>query len=752
MQNSYFLKIVFSCFILIVFKLQAQTDFNHYWPIVSKGAIPTDFLTTTQQKIRENSKEEIDNLSRAKKENFIEQINFSIDQVLHSGKVTFGDPVSKYIQQVAKRLLADDSELADTLRFYTYNSTQSNAFSTRQGIIFVTTGLIAQLTSEAQLAFVLSHEIVHYKEEHVLSLYTYAVNNKFSYGERVRFLTNYSRENELEADAKAIEMLYKAGYDPKEINFTFDALMYSYLPFEEIPYDFESWNTDNFYFPPQAYNFEKKGISVKPNYDDQRMTHPNLEKRKDQISSKIDDYKEWKNNKFYDSIEFYYVRDICRFEYVHQKLYEDSPVEALYGIQILQHKYPDSEFLNSCEAQAWLLLIKPKRKAKSWMFYSYFDRKEQNQYRVYEGEISVLDMALSHMNYIERNAVGLRKIYDIYRKDTANINFQNYWHLAKEITGQNSDFMFSRFGKQNFDKTAREIQTSIHNPDPKHTEVYWNKYKVIENNRAGIRLDKGIDTAKYYYYCLPDLMRDSSFLTELDSIRKSNKREKRKEEEFNLLTDAEQMEALSLKYSEHLHIDLDSVLIMAPAVYELKGYGRVDVNKSAETRTNLIRVVQHELKDQKLNGGLLLIDSIRENHIDTWNLNMQLMRAMEMAIYTGENDVFIQDLAYLQALKKSLGYSKVMFLEYMHKYDPGLDPLNVALFTILAPVGIVYFPIALLSGHKSDWQYYILNLETGKIEVSENYLKNESSGKKNLRATINGMFNQLKQQNNGDEN
>lgn len=725
--------------------LQAQTDFNHYWPIVSKGSIPKDFLTSTVDKIKENKKETIDDLSKAKKDNFIEQINFSIDQVLHSGKVTFGDPVSLYIQQVAKRLLADDPELADTLRFYTYNATQSNAFSTRQGIIFVTTGLIAQMTSEAQLAFVLSHEIVHYKEEHVLSLYTYAVNNKFSYGERLRFLTNYSRENELEADAKAVEMVYKAGYDPREIDFTFDALMYSYLPFEEIPYDFESWNTPNFYFPKSAYNFEKKAITVSTNYDDRQMSHPNLEKRKDQIAAKVEEYKEWQNNRFFDSIQFFEIRDICRFEYVHQKLYEDSPIDALYGVQILQHKYPNSEFLRACEAQAWLLLIKPKRKTKNWLFYSYFDRKEQARYKSYEGEISVLERTLSAMNSVELNAIAIRKIHDIYVTDTSNTSFKKFWNLVVEIVGNNSDFTLNRFGKQNFDETAKELQKNIEKPDPKHSDVFWDKYKVIENNRAGLRLDKGIDTSKYYYYCIPDLMNDTTFVSNLDSIRKKAKRQSRKDEEFNLLTDDEQVEARSLAFYEHLHINLDSVLIMAPAVYEMRTFGGVDVGKSAISRTNLIQVIQKELKEQKLNGGLLLMDSIDSNHIDTWNLNMYLMRAMDMAIYTGENDVFIQDLAYLQALKKSLGYSKVMFLEYMHIYDPGLDPLNIALFTILAPVGLVYFPVAILSGHKSDWQYYILDLDTGKIIISEAYLKNESSGRKNMRATVNGMFNQLKQ-------
>lgn len=751
MQNSCFTQIRLLLCLLLGYSIttSAQQDFNHYRPIQSVGKIPSDFLIPTSEKIREDEKEPLDELSHAKKELFVEQINFSIDQVLHSGKVTFGDPVSLYIRDVAVRLLKDDPELADHLRFYTYNSTQSNAFSTRQGIIFVTTGLLAQLTSEAQLAFVLGHEIVHYQEEHVLSLYSYAVNNKFSYGERMRFLTNYSRENELEADAKAVKMLYDAGYSEAEINKTFDALMYSYLPFEELPYNFERWNTPQFYFPPQAYDYEKKAITAKSDYNDRKMTHPNLEKRKDQIRSKTEEFKDWKQTKFFDSLRFYTIRDICRFEYIQEKLYEDSPVEALYGIQVLQRIYPESEFLTTCEAQAWLLLMKPKRKSNDWLYYSYFDRKEDTRSQYLEGEISVLDKTISNMRSIGIAAVGLRKIRDIYQSDTTNRTFRDFWKLAVKIASENDEFLLTRFGKSNFEETneallkERVVQDSTENKI-----VVWDKYEVIENNRAGLRMDKGIDTSKYYYYCIPDLMNDTGFVALVKENRAKMKSKEQEYDEFNLLTDSEQSEHQTLKYNEHLHIDMDSVLIMAPAVYEVRTRRDVDVMKSEKSRSRLIGILQQEVKRQHMKGGLLLTDSLKPDDAETWNLNTQLMRALEMAIYTEKNDVFIQDLEFLRGLKDTLGYSKILFSEYMHLYDANINPLNAVLFTVLFPVGMVYFPAAILSGHKSEWQFYILDLETGEIEVNETYLKNESAGKKFMQACINGMFNQLKQTNN----
>jgi hypothetical protein len=746
MHYSTIFKIALNLSFLCLFQsfLWSQTNFDQYTGLKSAGSIPTDFLTKTSEKIQEDARESIDELSKREQKVFIEQINFSIDQVLHSGKVTFGDPISKYVESIAKRLLSDDPGLFNSLRFYTYNSAESNAFSTRQGMIFVTTGLIAQMTSEAQLAFVLGHEIVHYEEEHVLSLYKYNVNNKFSYYERVRFLTNYSRENELEADAKAVKMLQKAGYSNQDIQKTFDALLYSYLPFEEFPYDFKLWNTDQLFIPAVNYKYNKTNISAKTNYDDRYMSHPNLEKRKDKIEEKIDELSNWGTSFGFDSSKFIEIRDICRFEFVQEKLYADSPVEVLYAVQMLQRKFPDSHYLKSCEAQAWLLLMKPKRVSNSWSYYAFFDRQDKDRHRLFEGEISVLDQTIKNMSLIEKVAVGLRKIRDIFSSDTTNATFQNYWSLAKEIAAENDEFVVERFGKENFQATGgalNKVRDAVNN------QLQWDKYKIIEMSRTGLSLDKGIDSTKYFYYCLSDLMIDSTFLKEIAHLKRKKKIKEKEEEAFFLLTDAEQEENNEIKYSNRLHVELDSVMIFSPSVYELKQGATVDVFDSEKTRSELVQIIHNELDEHSLTGRMFLRDSLQEIDVDSWNLYTKLMRTLEMAIYTEKNDVFVQDLEFLQALKDSLGVTKIMFTQYTHTYHTGINVLNAAVFTVLLPVGLVYFPVAILSGHKSDWQLYILDLETGKIEINTSYFANEPATKKFMSARMNALFNQLKQAN-----
>src|SRR5690606_34864445 len=152
----------FRCALLILLPLSisAQTDFNRYQTLQSSGKIPEDFAKQTAIKLEEDT-EEREGLSRSEEEQFLELIHYGIGEILHSGICVYGDPVSDYVQRVANHLLVDMPDVRKKLRFYTLKSNVANAFSTDQGIVFVTTGLISQLTDEAQLAFVLAHEISH---------------------------------------------------------------------------------------------------------------------------------------------------------------------------------------------------------------------------------------------------------------------------------------------------------------------------------------------------------------------------------------------------------------------------------------------------------------------------------------------------------------------------------------------------------------------------------------------------------------
>ncbi len=176
------MKIVVTILFAISFTLSfSQRDFNNYRTLLSSGETPVDFTQKTYLKIEEQSRVVREGLTKAQQKEFLEAVNYGIDDILQSNLVVYGDEISNYVAEIAAKLLQDQTDVLKRLRFYTLKSNETNALSTDQGIIFVTTGLISQLTSEAQLAYVLAHEIAHYTENHVIDKFEFKSNSTIAY-------------------------------------------------------------------------------------------------------------------------------------------------------------------------------------------------------------------------------------------------------------------------------------------------------------------------------------------------------------------------------------------------------------------------------------------------------------------------------------------------------------------------------------------------------------------------------------------
>lgn len=144
-----------------------------------------------------------------------------------------------------------------------------NAFALPGGYIYITTGLMAYLNSEAELAGVLGHEIGHVSARHNVSQASWSAvggilasvaGEKLGNKELINTLgelglSNYSRNQELDADGLGAEYLARAGYDPA--------------------------NMANVIATLQAYD-QFKGNTSDP-YRDLFSTHPNNDQRLQQL-------------------------------------------------------------------------------------------------------------------------------------------------------------------------------------------------------------------------------------------------------------------------------------------------------------------------------------------------------------------------------------------------------------------------------------------------------------------------------------
>ncbi len=115
-----------------------------------------------------------------------------------------------YVLGVAEKIAAH-AELGDApLRIVIVDAPAPNAAAGSDGEIAITLGLIALLADEAELAWVLSHEIAHLERGHpeLLAELTRAPDRD-GYARR----SALRRRFETEADARGVELMTAAGYD-----------------------------------------------------------------------------------------------------------------------------------------------------------------------------------------------------------------------------------------------------------------------------------------------------------------------------------------------------------------------------------------------------------------------------------------------------------------------------------------------------------------------------------------------------------
>jgi len=146
------------------------------------------------------------------------------------------DPaVEDYVQRVGQRLAAV-SDRPLPYEFHVLNNSVPNAWALPGGKIAINRGLLTELESEAELAAVLGHEIVHAAAGHsadsmeramVLQGAVLATAVATSDGDYGRLATasaaiasqlisqRYSRDAELEADRYGMRYMARAGYDPR---------------------------------------------------------------------------------------------------------------------------------------------------------------------------------------------------------------------------------------------------------------------------------------------------------------------------------------------------------------------------------------------------------------------------------------------------------------------------------------------------------------------------------------------------------
>jgi len=543
----------------------SQANFENYQTLLCQGEMPFDFKASVSEKVKKEL--ETSKLSFASETEAMEywtEVHSELEEALYSGNIIYGDQISLYVQSVASQLLKEEPDLLKKLRFYTIKSNEVNAFSTAPGIIFVTTGLISQLSSEAQLAFILSHEIAHFEKNHAYNEYlNFKKTGKKRKRDEILKLSQFSKELEFEADQLAIKRYYQLGYSSRELIGTFDILMYSYLPFDEITLPNDYFNTEQLYIPEKRIDKEIREITAREDYDDRYHTHPNIKKRKDSILSLLETYPKWGEVKFLlDEKGFHDVVNTCRFEDVRINLVQGNVFNALYSIFLLEQRYPKNTFLRHMKAVSWLSILQTGN-----IIHNRFDNPKV------EGESSKLHQFLKQSKRMELSAIGLRILYDLktnYPDDPFLVT--TYDNYVRELSSK-SYFNLSKLQPLNYHQaaTAAIVKANEQKNAPKVKDTLENatgdKYSRIKEKRSVTAIIQ-FDSTDYASYSLSDIIRDSLFLVDFKRYKASNDSIEAALKAFNLLSPKEQNQIRNEQTKKQASLPLiqKNILVIDPKV------------------------------------------------------------------------------------------------------------------------------------------------------------------------------------------
>lgn len=359
----------FLFFYLFLYSLSSFSQFEkNYVPIKYTGTIPSYFLASVEEKVNLIDKAgllNIDGVSKDEAKSFYGSLSTSLSAQLLSSNIYFNDEISDYVNKVGQKLLTN-SKYQSFIRFYVARFNSVNAVCWGEGTIIVNIGLLSRLNNEAELAFILSHEIAHFMEDHSSRSFKLSKKLETDFLNKDRMLKaimeamRFSREQEYEADLEGFTLFSKSGYNlmaavsalrmlenssnekyAKEISWA--SVFNEKIDEKDSSLYFISY--DDF---QKRKNTKRVNVSYDSDDEEEFSTHPDISRRISQILKLVKDTTDTQTNLFLVSnhSDFERLKVIADFEQIETNLSFLYFPRAIYLSFQLLEVYPENEYLH----------------------------------------------------------------------------------------------------------------------------------------------------------------------------------------------------------------------------------------------------------------------------------------------------------------------------------------------------------------------------------------------------------------------
>ncbi|MDR1878500.1 MAG: M48 family metallopeptidase [Bacteroidales bacterium] len=602
------------------------------------------------------------------------------------GKLVYGSSVNRYLETILDNLLVNEPQLKDQLTILVVKSPTVNASVSPEGIILVHIGLIAQVTNEAELAFVLSHELIHFVLKHS-SIKDDAKKSMESYLQRHA----HSREQESEADIKGIDRFFAASkYSYGAFDGAFDVLQYGNLPFDNIAFDRNVFENNYYQFPDKYFLQNTNPVSNRDDYVDTLATHPNIAKRR-LAANAVSARKDTSGRSLFiqDEALFADIQNRARIECINQWLVQHRFIEAFYNAWIMSatpKTNVEQSFLQKAMAIAVYGISKHKMAGSL--------RDIMPKMSEIEGEQHAVFYFFHEITRQEVTALALRMMWKV-RQDNPDDPFLS--NICKDIVGILTGEL--KFGLNDFcDYPMGTPIDSISEPEPQQEVQSGNKYDRIKL-AAPAKVKPSIKF-KTVNYMLADLKVDTSFTTFFQQSRNE--------------VEDESVLAL-LAQNKNVSIVEEEMVFFSPFYAYYNRKRDYIEKKSHRGSTSVKKTMEQSAKRLKLSFFLIDNTQFTTEQYNTYCLLYQLIEYIA-GVSEGIVPYYNVDMKGFSSQAKYvvLTYTS-MNNENRVTYSKIQDIVLSAFCCYTAPLQItrLFFP-----RHSSRTSMIVLNVNTGKSEFA----------------------------------
>lgn len=687
--------------LFLIVPIFGQNDFFQFTSLKSQGKIPADFKKY---------------IASEKKEDAL------LKRLFSSGLILYGTELNQYVEKVADQVLKDHPDLRKEMRFYILRSSAVNAFAFSDHVILINLGLLAQIQNESELAFIISHELIHIVNKHIEKekVERKKRKSKVNYdSKKDQYLVyhNRSREHEYESDKEGFTKFFeKSGYNVEDIDGVFDVLQYGYLPFAEIKMERGFLETDFYKFPDSYFLVNLTPIRNREDFIDTLSTHPNILKRRTIMSDLVENSSHKGGASFIQPESlFLKIRTLARFECINLLLTTHDYGKSFFNAYVLLNEYPNNEFLEQAIVASLYGISKHKQnEGISEIIGSYKD---------FEGQIQQSMHFFSRYNKDESALLALRFAWYASKKYPQSTYFpQVVSDLMKDLHNRKklnyADYSDYPMG---YDLSLIPADTTI-TDTISNTQTGKNRFGKIKATSKRSKV-KPTETFKTQNFMLVDLRKDTIFMNLVEQK----------------LKDIEDKEILDVidenKFDEKI---CNSLIVWYPKYYVLESRNNIIMkNKKVEN------IVSQTLKDLKVEAQPVYNLQMENFSTERYNQYCKIQNFYYEYTYSNSIPMVFYESNNIEDACIEFGGSCISFINI---YSDKTSSFG-GYFIFFIPPAYFALPFApqifihsLLRSQDTQAEFILINLTTGEKVVQKTAFIEGKNNTPAISVFINRMF------------